>query len=460
MRTLRWLSILVGTLAVSLPARHVEAIAPGETVSGFVNGEVEQDMLSFSSTGPDVLVIRETITSGNLAARFLLSGDLTSCSVGGGTSGNGFGMAGNVATIFKCPVAADDYTLFVPLEVALGNGAGDYRIHMQSLAAPVGATPLTIGGTVSGTISEPGEMDTFTMPMVIGDVVKITVSRTSGTLDPNFQLVHGAGADIGDKICGGGGLQPDPTNNPVLEWECGNFGVPGQMVLLVHDLDDSGTTPPDENETGDYDVTVTCLAGPCLTATTTTTTVTTTTTTSPAASTTTTSTTLPGTVDQLIGGKKLVLKDKPNKPHKRALNVVSDDAGIDLGLGNGSTDDPRTVGATLRVYSTGGGFDATYPMPANRWKLIGAEGLNKGYKYVDGGGQAGAMRHATLKPGILKLAGKGAGLGHVLAADPDPVHVVLTIGTTRYCASFGGSTSHKAGKSFIAKSAPAPAACP
>ncbi len=463
MRYHRWLSTVLGVLAVSSLPPPAAAIAPGETVSGFVDGEAEQDVLPFTSATADILVLRETVTSGTLATRFHLKKTINNdgCSLGGGTSGDGFGAAGTVGTIFTCPVTAADYDLIIPLEIAPGNGAGDYRMHMQSLAAPVGATALTIGGTTAGSIGLGGEMDAFTLALDAQDVVTITVSRTSGALDPNFRLFGSTGPFFGDAVCGGAASQPDPLNNPVFSDECGSI-IAHPYVLLVYDLDDSGTTLADEYETGDYTVTVACVQGPCLTAVTTTTTVTSTSTTStgPFASTTTTSTTLPGTVDQLVTGKQLVLKAKTAKPQKRSLTLVSADAGIDLGLGNGSTDDPRTAGATLRVFSGPGGFDGTYPLPASRWKLIGAEGLGKGYKYVDGNGSSGPLRNATLKPGVLKLGGKGAGLDLLLANDPNPVHLVLTMGTTRYCATFGGNRSFKAGKSYSAKDAAAPAACP
>jgi hypothetical protein len=60
----------------------------------------------------------------------------------------------------------------------------------------------------------------------------------------------------------------------------------------------------------------------------------------------------------------------------------------------------------------------------------------------------------------VKITASGSALAHTLAANPDPVQVVLTMGGVRYCATFGGTVRFKAGKSYDAKASPAPAGCP
>jgi hypothetical protein len=61
---------------------------------------------------------------------------------------------------------------------------------------------------------------------------------------------------------------------------------------------------------------------------------------------------------------------------------------------------------------------------------------------------------------VLKVVGKGAALGHVLGADPQPVDVALTAGTQRSCMRFGGTATFAPGCRFKATSAAAPASCP
>jgi glucose/arabinose dehydrogenase len=159
--------------------------------------------------------------------------------------------------------------------------------------------------------------------------------------------------------------------------------------------------------------------------------------------------------DQPVAGRKLTMKDNVDPTRKR-LSVQAKDLTIALG---GPSDDPTVVGGSLRV--TSAGFDDTYPLPALNWKVIGDPADHKGFKYSDKLLAAGPIKSAQVKAGkLVKASGKGAGLGHSLATNPDPVTTVLTIGTQRYCATFGGTVKFVADKSFTSKLAPAPAACP
>ena len=223
---------------------------------------------------------------------------------------------------------------------------------------------------------------------------------------------------------------PTPTNNGVS-------GMPGMI--------------------GDF--------GPCTEPTTTTsTTHTTTTTLRP------TTTTIPPGTDLPISGKKLLLKEDPANPAKRKLVAFSHDAGINLGAGNGSPDDPTLGGASLRVHSKAGcgtagaqACDDTYSLPVGTWKLIGKAGQNKGYIYKDPTLANGPIRSAAVKAGkahTVLVMGKGSGLGDGVGSDPSPVDVVLKLGAKRYCMSFGGTEKLKVGKKATLQNAPVPGACP
>jgi glucose/arabinose dehydrogenase len=158
---------------------------------------------------------------------------------------------------------------------------------------------------------------------------------------------------------------------------------------------------------------------------------------------------------QPVAGRKLSLKDNTDPTRKR-LSVQAKDVSISLG---GPADDPTVVGGSLRVLSAD--FDDTYPLPAANWKVIGDPADHKGFKYADKLLAAGPIKTAQVKAAkLVKASGKGSGLGHTLATNPDPVTTVLSIGAQRYCAGFGGTVKFTADKSFAAKLAPAPAACP
>jgi CSLREA domain-containing protein len=165
---------------------------------------------------------------------------------------------------------------------------------------------------------------------------------------------------------------------------------------------------------------------------------------------TTTTTAQPATCE-LLDGKKLLLKT-------RGIGLLSDDADLSLGGGNGSADDPVLHGGSLRIVSVAGdGFDDTYALPAARWRYKKKEGQNRGYQLR----RTKPFKGVTIQPGRrLKVVANGSGFGHTLGADPDPVDVVLTIGGHCYCLRFGGDVTFKPGKKWLAKEAPSPTGCP
>src|SRR5262245_45665165 len=165
-----------------------------------------------------------------------------------------------------------------------------------------------------------------------------------------------------------------------------------------------------------------------------------------------------GGTGQTLAGTKLSLKVRPSDTTKQKLSSLAKDTSVSLGSGNGSADDPTLNGGSLRV--RGATFDETYPLPASAWLYDGKAGSNEGYKYRDKKLLNGPIKSVNVKTAKqVKATGNGGTLGLVLGSDPSPVDVVLSIGGTRYCMSFGGTTSFAPGK-FSAKNAPAPASCP
>ena len=161
--------------------------------------------------------------------------------------------------------------------------------------------------------------------------------------------------------------------------------------------------------------------------------------------------------DQPVFGSKLTLKDNATNPAKKSLSMLAKD-GIVLG------DDPTIAGGSLEVVSqvAGAAFDQCYPLPAGNWSVIGNLTDHKGFKYKDSKQLAGPVKRAQVKANkLVKVSGKGSALGFSLGAtSPDPVTVILSMGTRRYCATFGGTTKFTTSKSFTAKAAPTPSSCP
>jgi hypothetical protein len=172
-----------------------------------------------------------------------------------------------------------------------------------------------------------------------------------------------------------------------------------------------------------------------------------------AAATTTTSTTLPVVFDPLAGAK-LVLTDDAAKPAKRSLLAVSTDAEALTPAGADPTAALLQDGATLRVVADGGdGFDTTYALPATGWKPLRAKKPALGARFT---AEAGPVTSVVLKWGRqLAVKGRGPGLGHSLATEPDRVRLLLTLGAERRCIAFGGEGRFTPGKKLTRKRAPA-----
>jgi hypothetical protein len=159
-----------------------------------------------------------------------------------------------------------------------------------------------------------------------------------------------------------------------------------------------------------------------------------------------------------LAGTTLSLKDGPN-PAKRKLVVTSRDSDVDIGGHAGSIDDPTVHGATLRI--RGATFDQTFTLPAANWRAVGP-GL--GYEYRDGKRLAGPIVRVRVRAAqVLDVRGQGAGLGYSLASNPRPVSLAIQLGAVgqRSCSVFSdGTYSFRPGRSFKAKNASSPTACP
>jgi hypothetical protein len=161
--------------------------------------------------------------------------------------------------------------------------------------------------------------------------------------------------------------------------------------------------------------------------------------------------------DQLVVGKKLVLRGRPAKPTRQRVTLIAKDRTLTLGEGPGSLDDPTIRGGSLRIVSgRDGGFDATYELDAMQWSPLKRKDPFKGWKYSRGT----PIKKILLRAGkLLKIVGKGSELEQSLEADPSPVDVVLIVGNQRYCARFDETKKFKRGKQYVALTSGAPQAC-
>lgn len=180
---------------------------------------------------------------------------------------------------------------------------------------------------------------------------------------------------------------------------------------------------------------------------------------------------IPHTVDHLLPGKKLVLKNRvPELPSKRRATVVILDPAIVSPEADGA-DDPRclgdpagTVKASIRFVSAASGHDTgAIDLPCENWSAIGPTPL-RNYQYKDkerDEGPCGVIRIKNGKQIRANCRGETLGYDLEVGVAEGEVAAALTLGSQRYCVAFPAFKKDGSdGKTFKGKNAPAPPACP
>jgi hypothetical protein len=157
-------------------------------------------------------------------------------------------------------------------------------------------------------------------------------------------------------------------------------------------------------------------------------------------------------VPSTIAGKKLVLSTKAGDPTKSRLALQLPIGTLPC-LAEGNDCDPTLFGVAIEIGAT------SYLMPASNWRRIGKPSAGKGYAYSDGTLSQGPIVSGSIRNGMLRLQGRGAGLTHTLGTNLAPVHAALLLPELKFCTQFGGITTFKADARFTARNAPIPAAC-
>jgi len=186
-----------------------------------------------------------------------------------------------------------------------------------------------------------------------------------------------------------------------------------------------------------------------------------------------TPTATPADLAVAIGGKKLVMKDRPGDATKRTISLLAKDAAIDTTPASGI--DPVADGATLQIYNANGtGESVCLPLPSigGSWRATGNASQPK-YRYRDPSYVNGPCKTATIQDGKLLKVSCNAKQSPIAYSLDEPsqgaMAVRFTSGVTTYCAVFGGRVKRDSGTDppvdggrgqFSAVDAVPPVSCP
>ena len=175
-----------------------------------------------------------------------------------------------------------------------------------------------------------------------------------------------------------------------------------------------------------------------------------------------------------LSGKRLVVVDRLGDATRRKVVVLSKDAAIRTPAA-GSTNDPRTAGAVLRLLNPATAeMDEFVLPPGSSWEALGKSPEAKnGYRYLDRTFSQGPCKVVIVKPGKL-LRATCSSKSQPIAFDLDEptqgeLNVTFQFGAAELqCMAFGGTILKDRGVGevrsgrglFKAKDAAPPAACP
>jgi hypothetical protein len=178
------------------------------------------------------------------------------------------------------------------------------------------------------------------------------------------------------------------------------------------------------------------------------------------------------TADQLVEGKKIVVRDKDGDATKRRLVVISKDPTISTPA-KGATGDPTLKGALLRIKNPSTSEQDYFVLDADLWEPLGQNPVGKnGYKYLDRNRERGPCKIVLVKPTrLVRAVCFDDRMSFTLnEAQQTVIQASLTLGTSdsspRYCMEFGGVIKKDSqaadGKVGLFRSidSTAPSACP
>ena len=151
------------------------------------------DSYTFTASANDKVIVRMSRTSGYyLNPEIRLYGPDGTQTCEAHASDGSVGQGGSSYTEISSCTLTSDGTYTIIASDYKGNASGDYSLTLLSLNA-ANATTIDCGQTASGSLDAIGEIDSYTFTADSNDAVVLTLTRTSGTLDPYLELLDSAG---------------------------------------------------------------------------------------------------------------------------------------------------------------------------------------------------------------------------------------------------------------------------
>jgi endonuclease/exonuclease/phosphatase family metal-dependent hydrolase len=168
-------------------------------------------------------------------------------------------------------------------------------------------------------------------------------------------------------------------------------------------------------------------------------------------------------IDVPISGRLLKMRASQSDSGRRSLTYRSDP---DMAIGPPFATPTSTASLLVFASSASGECRVEVDLPAANWTAVRNDGANRGWRYRDPTGAAAGIRRVEIRRSpnggriVVKARGANFPCGLEAADQTLPVEVVLRLGDTRYCASFGSSVARNDTGHFKSENAPAPAVCP
>lgn len=165
---------------------NAQATSYGAPVTGNLSSVIQADTRTFAAKQNDIINIRMLRTAGMLDPYFNVynaqGSILAACSVY-----TYHDLAG-----IDCAIMADGTYTVVMGDTGQDN-TGTYRLFIQRLNNPGGATPLAFGTPISASVGESAESDIYTFTGQMDDLLMIHLVQESGNLDPQFRVFNSVG---------------------------------------------------------------------------------------------------------------------------------------------------------------------------------------------------------------------------------------------------------------------------